>query len=217
MKNIRLVLADDHTIVRRGIRVLVESLDGVSVVAEAADGHEALELVRMHKPDLLLADISMPGQTGLELTRRVVEEGIPTAVVILSMHSDAEYVHRAVQAGAKGYVLKGSDLQELEMAIHAVVRGELFLSPSVTGPIVERYLDRGDAGQAPCSELTPRQREVLRLIAEGETTKAMAHRLGISVKTVEAHRAQLMDRLQIYDVAGLVRHAIRNGLVSSDL
>ena len=217
MKDIRIVLADDHTIVRRGIRMLLESLEGVSVIAEAADGLEAFDLVLSHQPDLLLADISMPGYSGLDLTRRLAEEGSPTAVVILSMHSDSDFVHRAVQAGARGYVLKGSDLQELQMAIQAVIRGELFLSPAVTGPIVERYLDRGAPGELPCSELTPRQREVLRLIAEGETTKAMAHRLGISVKTVESHRSQLMERLKIYDVAGLVRHAIRNGLISPDL
>src|SRR5208282_6199239 len=161
-------------------------------------------------------DIAMPGLNGLDLVRRMGEESMPTQAVILSMHTDQEYVHRAIAAGARGYVLKGSGIEELSMAIQSVFRGEVFLSPAITRPIVECYLDPGGSRAIPGGELTPRQREVLRLIAEGETTKAVANRLGISAKTVEAHRSQLMERLQIYDVAGLVRYAIRTGLISSD-
>jgi DNA-binding NarL/FixJ family response regulator len=132
------------------------------------------------------------------------------------MHTDQEYVHRAIAAGAKGYVLKESGIEELGLAIQSVFRGEVYLSPAITRPIVECYLDPRGSRAIPGGELTPRQREVLRLIAEGETTKAVANQLGISAKTVEAHRSQLMERLQIYDVAGLVRYAIRTGLISSD-
>ena len=216
MNVVRIVIADDHTIVRGGIRLLLESLEGVQVVAEAADGHEALELVRKHQPDVLVADIAMPGLNGLDLVRRMGEESLPTQAVILSMHTDQEYVHRAIAAGAKGYVLKESGIEELGMAIQSVFRGEIYLSPAITRPIVECYLDPRGSRAIPGGELTPRQREVLRLIAEGGTTKAVANQLGISAKTVEAHRSQLMERLQIYDVAGLVRYAIRTGLISSD-
>ena len=216
MSSIRLVIADDHTIVRGGIRLLLEKLLDIEVVAEAADGSQAIDLVRLHRPDILVADVAMPGPNGLEVTRQLTEEAISTRVVVLSMHNDPEYVHRAVKAGARGYVLKRSAIEELEMAIRAVVRGEIFLSPSITQPIVEGYLDRG-AMSAHQGDLTPRQWEVLGLIARGETTKAIANRLGISVKTVEAHRSQVMDRLHIYDVAGLVRYSIRVGLTSADL
>ncbi len=216
MNGVRIVIADDHTIVRGGIRLLLESIEGVQVVAEAADGHEALEQVHKHRPDLLVADIAMPGLSGLDLVKRMNEEALPTLAVILSMHADKEYVHRAIAAGARGYVLKGSGLEELSLAIQSVFRGEIYLSPAVTRPIVESLFDRDGSRSVPGGELTPRQREVLRLIAEGETTKAVANRLGISAKTVEAHRSQLMERLQIYDVAGLVRYAIRTGLISSD-
>ncbi|MFO0891254.1 MAG: response regulator transcription factor [Isosphaeraceae bacterium] len=215
MDPIRVVIADDHTIVRGGVRLLLEKLPDVEVVAEAADGLQAMELTRAHLPDILVADIAMPGSNGLEVTRKLSSENLSTRVVILSMHSDPEYVHRAVKAGARGYVLKKSAIEELELAIRAVVRGEVFLSPSITRPIVEGYLDRG----SPTSrhgDLTPRQWEVLELIAQGETTKAIANRLGISAKTVEAHRSQVMERLQIYDIAGLVRYAIRVGLTSPD-
>jgi len=217
MSVIRIVVADDHTIVRGGIRLLLESLGGVHVLAEAAVGLEALRQVRMHRPDVVIADISMPGLNGLDLVRRVNEESLPTQVVILSMHTDEEYVHQAIAAGARGYVFKGSGLEELGMAIQSVLRGEVFLSPTITRPIVESYRGRGASRALPGGELTPRQREVLCLIAGGETTKAVANRLCISAKTVEAHRSQLMERLQIFDVAGLVRYAIRTGLISPDL
>ena len=216
MNNVRIVIADDHTIVRGGIRLLLETTEGMQVVGEAADGYRALELVRMHLPDVLVADVSMPGLNGLELVRRMKEESLPTRTVILSMHDDQEYVHRAFDAGARGYVLKGSDIEELRMAIHGVFRGEVFVSPAITSLSAAAFLNRRGTTSAPGGELTPRQREVLVLIAEGETTKAVAHRLGISAKTVEAHRSQLMERLQIHDVPGLVRYAIRTGLISSD-
>ncbi len=213
---VRIVIADDHTIVRGGIRLLLESQEGVEVIGEAANGHEALELTRAFHPDVLVADIAMPGLNGLDLVKCMKQDLSQTRAVILSMHNDQEYVRRAMEAGARGYVLKGSNIEELSMAVQAVMRGEVFLSPAITQPLVDSLLDRSGNRTAPGGELTPRQREVLCLIAEGETTKAVANRLGISAKTVEAHRSQLMERLQIYEVAGLVRYAIRTGLVSSD-
>jgi len=212
---IRILLADDHALLRAGIRALLEDLPGVAVVAEAADGREALALVEAHRPDLLLADIAMPGLGGLEVTARVAEDYPEIGVVILSMYRDGEYVRKAVKAGARGYLLKDSAIPELELAIRAVARGETYLSPPVSTQVVADYrrLAYETALEGP---LTPRQREILRLIAEGKTTKSIARSLNISVKTVETHRTQLMDRLDIHDVAGLVRHAIRVGLVTPE-
>ena len=213
METIRLLIADDHALVRAGIRALLEGLEGVSVVAEAGNGREALALVEAHRPDILLADIAMPQMNGLELAGRVAKEFTTTRVIILSMHSSEEYANRALQAGAVGYLLKDSGLAELELAVRAVARGETYLSPAVSKHVIADYLRRTGGGPPESGSLTPRQRQVLRLIAEGKTTKAIARLLGVSVKTVETHRAQLMDRLNIHDVAGLVRHAIRIGLV----
>jgi DNA-binding NarL/FixJ family response regulator len=215
MDPIRVLVADDHALVRAGIRALLEALDGVEVVAEAGDGRQALAMARAHRPDVLLSDVAMPHLTGLELAAVVARELAPTRVVILSMHASEEYASRALQAGAAGYLLKDSDPAELEVALRAVARGETYLSPAVSTHVIAEYLRR-TGGAAAAGPLTPRQREILRLVAEGETTKGIARRLGISAKTVEAHRAQLMDRLGIRDVAGLVRYAIRTGLVDAE-
>jgi DNA-binding NarL/FixJ family response regulator len=215
MDPIRVLVADDHALVRAGIRALLEALDDVEVVAEAGDGRHALAMARAHRPDVLLSDIAMPHLTGLELAAVVARELAPTRVVILSMHASEEYASRALQAGAAGYLLKDSDPAELEVALRAVARGETYLSPAVSTHVIAEYLRR-TGGAAAAGPLTPRQREILRLVAEGETTKGIARHLGISAKTVEAHRAQLMDRLGIRDVAGLVRYAIRTGLVDPE-
>jgi DNA-binding NarL/FixJ family response regulator len=216
MDKIRVLIADDHTLVRAGIRALLQGLEGVEVVAEAGDGREALTLVETHRPDVLLTDIAMPHLNGLELAARVAQELAQTRVIMLSMHASEEYASRALQAGAAGYLLKDSGLAELEIAVRAVARGETYLSPAVSKHVIADYLRRTGGLPTELDRLTPRQREVLRLIAEGETTKAIARKLGVSAKTAETHRAQLMERLEIHDVAGLVRYAIRVGLVQAD-
>lgn len=214
MKTIRILLADDHDLVRAGIRSLVQSVEGIEVVAEAGDGREALRLVKTHQPDVVVMDIAMPGLNGLDATARIVKAFPKAAVIILSMHATREYVLEALQAGASGYVLKNAAVDELETAIRTVARGGKYLTPSVSGQIVAGVT--GAPETSPAAALTQRQREILQLIAEGRSTREIGDLLHISVKTVETHRAQLMDRLGIYDVAGLVRYAIRAGLVTPD-
>lgn len=216
MSRVRILLADDHHLVRTGMRALLQSLPDLEVVGETGDGREAVELVRALTPDMVLMDIAMPGLNGLDATARVVSEAPHTRVIILSMHADEEYVRQALRAGAAGYLLKNAAPEELGLAIQAVMRGEIWLSPVISRVVVESYLDpRGDAA-GPVAQLTQRQREILQLIAEGNTTKQIAATLDVSIKTVETHRAQLMERLAIHDVAGLVRCAIRYGLVRID-
>ena len=215
MKPIRVVLADDHALVRAGIRTLCESFDGVTVVAEATDGNQVLEMVKAHDPDIVLMDIAMKTLNGLEATARMTREFPQVRVIILSMHTAEDYVLEALKAGAAGYLLKDAAVPELEMAITAVLRGEGYLSPQISRLVMQRYM-HGGAVEGPLGMLTPRQREILQLIAEGHNTKDIGSRLGLSVKTVDAHRTQIMERLDIHDVAGLVRFAIRVGLVSSD-
>jgi DNA-binding NarL/FixJ family response regulator len=216
VRPVRVLLAEDHTLVRAGIRALLESLEGVEVVAEAADGREALRLAQAHAPDILLMDITMKEMNGLEAAARLAKEHSTTRVIILSMHADPIYVRQALQAGAAGYLLKGADVAELELALKAVTRGDTYLSPSVSKDVVGDLLSGKAPAANPLDELTPRQRETLQLIAEGKTTKEIASRLNLSIKTVETHRAQLMERLDIHDVAGLVKFAIRVGLVQAD-
>ncbi len=216
MSAIRIVLADDHALVRAGVRSLLASIPGVEVVAEARDGHEAIALVEKWRPRLVLMDIAMPGLNGLEATARLSKSHPETAVIILSMHAAEEYALQALRAGAAGYLLKDADLSELELAIGAVARGQTYLSPAMSKHLVTDYRRRLAEQPDPLDRLTPRHREVLQLLAEGQTTKDIAARLKLSVKTVETHRAQLMDRLDIHDLAGLVRFAIRVGLVAPD-
>lgn len=216
MNPLRILLAEDHTLVRAGIRALLESLEGVEVVAEAADGREALRLAEAHHPDILLMDITMKELNGLQAVARLTKEHSATRVIILSMHADQVYVRQALQAGVAGYLLKGADVAELELALKAVTRGDTYLSPSVSKDIVGNLLNGKTPAANPLDELTPRQREILQLVAEGRTTKEIAGRLDLSSKTVETHRAQLMERLDIHDVAGLVKFAIRVGLTQAD-
>jgi DNA-binding NarL/FixJ family response regulator len=218
MTPIRVLLAEDHTLIRAGIRALLEHLAGVQVVAEAGDGREALRLIEMHKPDVALVDIAMPGLNGLEVTARAAKDFPNVRVIILSMHANEEYVLQALRVGAGGYLLKDAGTSELELALRAVVHGETYLSPAVSKHVVADYVRRVGAEEQPrlLDQLTARQREVLQLIAEGRTTQEIANLLNVSVKTIETHRTQLMQRLDIHDIAGLVRYAIRMGIISGD-
>jgi len=216
MSPIRLLLADDHTLVRAGIRSLLESAGGIEVVAESGDGREALELIVKHRPDVALIDIGMPGLSGLEVARRCAQESPRTKVVILSMHADATYVRQAMRAGAAGYLLKGAAVVELPFAIQSVMRGEKYLTPRISQTIVDGFLREGRDEADPLEGLTDRQREILQLVAEGQSTKEIAQLLELSIKTVETHRTRIMERLEIHDVPGLVRFAIRAGLISPE-
>ena len=219
MKNethsIRVLLADDHELVRAGIRSLLEDMPGVEVVGEASDGRAALELVRSELPNVVLMDIAMPGLGGLETLPRITKKFPGIKVVILSAYGTEEYVSRAFRAGASGYLLKYAAPIELEMVIRSVAQGKTYLSPSISRIIINRCLERADGDLSPLERLTSRQREILQMVAEGRNTKEIAGTLDVSVKTVEAHRLQLMARLDIHDVPGLVRYAIRNGLVAA--
>lgn len=211
---IRILLADDHALVRAGMKSLLESTEGFEVVGEASNGREAVRLAKALKPDIALFDIAMPELNGLDAARRVNAECPEVRCLILSMHTDPGYVREAMQAGTVGYVLKDAGVEELELAIRAALRGERYLDPRVSKQVIEGYVRGLPMPEEPT--LTPRQREILQLIAEGRSTRAIAERLHVSVKTVETHRAQLMDRLGIRDVAGLTRYAIRIGLVSGE-
>lgn len=213
---IRVLLADDHALVRAGLRALLQSLGGIQVVAEAGSGDEAVEATQRHQPDIVLMDIAMPGLNGLDAAVRILKQSPPVRLIILSMYTNEDYVRQALSVGASGYLQKGADPAELELAIKAVMRNEIYLTPVVSKQLVQEYLHHGGNQPAPVQELTSRQREVLQLIAEGHSTKDIAQRLSVSVKTVETHRMEIMNRLGIHDVAGLVRYAIRIGLITSD-
>ncbi len=215
MTPVRVLLADDHTLVRAGLRKLLESIDGMDVVGEAGDGLTLLDLAAKLQPQVVLMDIAMPGLNGLEATGRMTKAWPDIRILILSMHQNAEYVRQALRQGAMAYLLKDSAPLELELALKAVLRGETYLSPAVSKGVVSDYVHRLRSDEQPADALTPRQREVLQLIAEGQSTKEIARRLDLSVKTVETHRTQLMKQLDIHEVAGLVRFAIRAGLVSA--
>lgn len=213
----RVLLADDHRLVRAGIRSLLEQIPGVEVIGEAGTGREALDLIKSELPNLVLMDIAMTEMSGLEALPRIVKNFPTVSVIILSAHANEEYVIRALRRGAMGYMLKDAATMELELAIRSVAQGKTYLSPSISRTVIESYLQRMGDEASPLELLTERQREILQLIAEGKTTKAIAGSLNISVKTVEAHRLQLMARLDIHDVPGLVRYAIRSGLISPDM
>lgn len=219
MNNTTVLLVEDHTLVRAGLRTLVEGFEGFQVVAETGDGREAVRLARQWAPNIALIDISMPGLNGLDATALILRETPETRVVILSMHTAENYVLEALRAGAVGYVAKDAAVDELERALRAVLKGERWLSPAVSRHLLDEYL-RLIRNQPPTTEihsglglLTARQREILQLIAEGRSTREIAERLSVSTKTVETHRNQIMERLNIYDIAGLTRFAIRVGLI----
>ena len=215
MSPIRVLLADDHDLVRAGFRALLESFEGVQVVGEAADGRAVLRLVETLKPDLVLMDIAMPELNGLEATALIARDSPQVRVLILSMHANEEYARRALRAGAQGYILKLASTAELELAVRAVARGEPYLTPAISKHLLADFARRSDA-PSPLELLSPRQREVLQLIAEGHSRKEIAEKLSISVKSFDVYRRQILDQLGIEDTVGLVRFAIQNGLVNLD-
>ncbi|HET6352636.1 MAG TPA: response regulator transcription factor [Coriobacteriia bacterium] len=212
---IRVVLADDHRLMREGLKLQLLRIEDVEVVGEAADGEEAVSLTEALRPDLVLMDIGMPVLNGMEATRQIVERVPESRVIVLSGHSEQRFVTEALQAGAAGYVLKDAEFDELAQAVDAVAAGGVFLSPSVQAAIVDEFAGREPRmrGVSPRS-LTAREREVLQLIAEGLTTKQVASKLGLSVKTVETHRRQVMEKTNANSVADLVRYAIREGIAT---
>ena len=212
MAALRILLVDDHALVRAGMRSLLRDIADVEVVAEASDGAEALAIAERERPDVVLMDIAMKGMNGLEAAARLRERQPEAKIIILSMHTSEEYVLLALRAGAAAYLIKDSATSELELALKCVMRGDTYLSPAISRQVVDGYVQRVGVGAGP-DPLTPRQRDVLKRIAEGRSTKEIAFDLNLSVKTVETHRAQIMERLGIRDVAGLVRYAMRTGLV----
>jgi len=214
---VRVLLADDHTLVRAGIRALLEKMPEVEVVGEASDGREVLNLVKTLRPALVLMDITMPGLNGLEATARLAREFTQVRVIILSMHSNEEYYWRALKAGAAGYLLKKSATAELETALQRVAQGEIYLSREISARLLKKFPLHAMTGRkSPLEQLTDRQREVLQLIAEGQNTKEIGEILKVSPKTVEYHRMKLMHRLNMHDIPGLVRFALRMGLLPQE-
>jgi DNA-binding NarL/FixJ family response regulator len=206
---VRVLIADDHGIVRSGLRLLLERQPDIEVVAEAADGAEARELAVRERPDLAILDVKMPKLTGLQATREIKQQAPEVSVLILSMHDDERYLFEALKAGASGYVLKAQADTDLLAAIRAVERGEPFLTPEAQRTLIKDVLERGSSGE----ELTPREEEIVKLVAEAHTTKQIAELLHLSEKTVENHRANAMRKLGMRDRVELVRYAIRRGLI----
>ena len=213
MKPIRILLADDHDLVRAGLRSLLEKVDDFVVVAEARDGREAVRQARESSPDVILMDVMMPGLNGLDATAQIAGALRQIRVVILTMNSDETSVLSALRAGATGYLLKNVTPAEMELAIRAAARGEMYLSSGVSRHVITRSLKRVSEETSSLEKLTPRQREVLHPLAEGCPAKKAAQLLSISVRTAETHRSQIMDALDIHETAGLVRYAIRMGLI----
>ena len=216
MPAIRVLLVDDHKLFLAGVRSLLQALDGVEVVAEAGDVPEALRLAEVSRPDVVLLDIMMPGTNGLDAVARIARACPRAHVIILSMNANEESVLSALRAGAVGYLVKTADPAELEFAIRAVMRGERFLSSAASEHVVLAYLKRSAKELTPLERLTPRQREVLQLVAEGHTSKGIARKLDISIRSAETYRSELMRVLDIHDIASLTRYAIRTGLVSAE-
>jgi len=207
--SLRIVLADDHGIFRQGVKALLER-EGFRVDGEAADGHTAIQMASQLTPDIVVVDLAMPLLNGLDAAREITRVSPRTRTILLTMHAEDPYVARALQAGVRGYVLKSQAAEDLVQAIREVARGAVYLSPGVSQTVVEAYLAKRDL---PADPLTPREHQVLQLIAEGKTTKEVAALLGVSVKTAESHRMRIMTKLDIHETAGLVRYAIRQGLV----
>jgi len=217
MRQIRVVLADDHMLVRQGIRALLETVADITVVGEVGNGLDAIHTAKTENADVILMDIKMPGLNGLDALIRIRQELPVVRVILLSMYASEQYFQMALDAGAAGYLLKNADRTELTLALRAVARGETYLTPEVSTYAVKSYLDPKCRRDGPLAGLTSRQREVLQLIAEGHSNKEIATRLRLSIRTVESHRADLMERLDVYDVPTLVLIALRSGLINTPL
>ncbi len=213
---IKILLADDHKIVRDGLRALLENQPEMSVIAEADNGRATVQLARELLPDLVIMDIGMPDLNGIDATRQIITELPRVKVIALSMHSDRRFVVQMFRAGASGYLLKDCAFEELARAVHAVLKNQTYLSPAVAGPVMEGYIHHLATANGEFSALSPREREVLQLLAEGKSTKEVAAVLCVSIKTVETHRQQIMGKLNIHSVAELIKYAIREGLTSLD-
>lgn len=216
MENLRILLADDHNILRDGMRLLLERQSGFAVVGEAADGRETVELAREHSPDVVVMDIAMPNMNGIEATRRIVEKQPDTGVVILSMHHDESYVIRSLKAGARAYLLKDALKTELIAAIRAVAAGRSFFSPKISRILQEDYVEALNRKGVEDSYdlLTDREREILQLVAEGNTNKEIANSLNVSAYTVETHRTHILQKLNLHSVPELILYAVRKGVIS---
>ncbi|HXI30329.1 MAG TPA: response regulator transcription factor [Vicinamibacterales bacterium] len=207
----RIVLADDHHIVRQGLRALLEK-EGLQVVGEAENGRDAVHLAQQHKPDVAVLDLMMPLLNGLDAGREILQNGYATAAILLTMHTQEHQIAMALRAGIRGYLLKTQAAEDLVHAIREVLRGEIYLSPGVSRIVVDGYL----SGDRPAGDpLAPRERQVLQLVAEGKTSKEVAVLLGLTVKTAESYRARVMEKLGVHETAGLVRYAIRHGIIDA--
>jgi DNA-binding NarL/FixJ family response regulator len=218
MEPIKVLLADDHNVVRHGLRVLLEAESDITIVGEAETGRQALQLVLKLQPDVVVMDVAMPLLNGLEATRQILKEAPATRVLILSSYSDDEYVQQVTEAGAAGYLLKQTAAADLIRAIHEAKKGNAFFSPAIAKRLIENYREsflRGSTDNTRAERLTSRETEVLQLVAEGKVNKQIARELCLSIKTVEKHRQQLMNKLKIHDVAGLTRYAISKGIIES--
>jgi DNA-binding NarL/FixJ family response regulator len=216
MEQIRILLSDDHNILRDGMRLLLERQPGFVVVAEASDGRETLDLVQNHQPDVVVMDIAMPNMNGIEATRRITEKHPRMGVVILSMHYDESYVIRSLKAGARAYLLKDAVKSELIAAIHAVAEGRSFFSPKISRILQEDYVQAlGRKGADDSYELlTDREREILQLVAEGKTNKEIANALNLSPYTVDTHRTHILQKLNLHSVPEVILYAVRKGIIS---
>ncbi len=218
MEKLRVLLVDDHTVVRQGLRVLLEAEPDIRIVGEAETGRQAVQLARKHLPDVVVMDIAMPMLNGLEATRQIIKEAPGTKVLVLSSYSDDEYVHQLTEAGAAGYLLKQTAASDLIKAVREARRGNAFFSPAISKRLLDHYREafmKGMPVRKRTDLLTSREAEVLQLIAEGKPNKQIASELCISIKTVEKHRQQVMNKLNIHDVAGLTRYAISKGIIES--
>ena len=214
---IRVIVADDHHLVRQGIRALLEKSGEVQVVAEASTGLEAVDLVAEHKPDLVVMDLSMPRLDGAQAAERILDLKLRTQIIILSMHDDPTRVHQLLRRGVKGYLLKDVVTEELMLAVRSVSKGKVFLSPTISDTVMTMLLSPPDMRAENMADLmTPREREVLQLVAEGHTNRSIAETLHISIKTVEKHRANVMSKLEVNDLASLIKEGIKQGLILID-
>ena len=212
--SIRIIIADDHHLIREGLKALLEKEPDMSVIDDAADGQAAFEMVRISKPDIVIMDISMSGLNGIETTKKIISKVPGVKVIALSMYSDSKYIFNMLKAGASAYLVKDCAIEELVNAIHTVAANKIYVSPRIAGTVIKDYLKQASSRDATYSLLTAREREVLQLLSEGDSAKEIAHLLKVSVKTIETHRLQIMNKLNTHSIAELTKYAIREGLTS---